>query len=154
MKNMIAKHLDSLADTPLHVLDVGSYDVNGTFRSALPAPWHYTGCDIRSGPNVDIVMSSPERIQDQGYQYDVVICGATLEHVIRPWRLVPEMARMLKADGVLLVSVPWQWEMHDHPCDYWRVLPEGLRLLFSDAGLTVLDVYAKDNFTHGAARRA
>ena len=163
MAFMIGKHLADRFAEPLQVLDVGAYDVNGTFRPVLPPAWRYTGCDIRTGPNVDIVMQSPECIQNNDCEYDVVLCGATLEHVVRPWRLVPEMVRMLKAQtvltpwvtpGTLLISVPWRWEMHDHPSDYWRILPEGLRVLFQDAGLTVLDIYARDNFTHGVARRA
>ena len=44
---------------PLSVLDVGSFDVNGTYRDLIPDAWSYVGLDIRPGPNVDVVVADP-----------------------------------------------------------------------------------------------
>ena len=39
----------------VNVLDIGSYDVNGTYRKIFNDPiYQYTGMDMSSGPNVDI----------------------------------------------------------------------------------------------------
>ena len=149
---LLNKHLGPLCGEPLVILDVGAYDVNGTHRPAMPPAWTYIGSDIRPGPNVDIVQASPYVIQDEGGVFDAVLCSATLEHVGRPWRLVPEMARMLCPQGYLFVGVPWRWERHEHPADYWRILCGGLVILFEDAGLDTVEVYDKDDFTWGVAR--
>ena len=43
----------------LKILDVGSYDVNGSYREIFTAEGHeYDGLDMVKGPNVDICPSS------------------------------------------------------------------------------------------------
>ena len=46
-------------------LDVGSYDVNGTYRPLVEGRgWVYTGLDVSAGPNVDLSLihiSEPTR---------------------------------------------------------------------------------------------
>jgi len=47
-----------------------------------------------------------------------------------------EIHRVLRPDGVLLVSCPFYFHIHSYPSDYWRFTPEGIRLLlegFDDA---------------------
>ena len=47
---------------PYQVLDVGSLDVNGTYRPLIEGRgWSYCGLDIRRGPNVDVVAADPYR---------------------------------------------------------------------------------------------
>ena len=44
---------------PLHggeVVDVGSLDVNGTYRELFGSEWNYTGTDVQQGQNVDVQM--------------------------------------------------------------------------------------------------
>ena len=44
----------------LRILDVGSYDVNGSYKTLFTSPtFEYTGLDMESGPNVDIVPATP-----------------------------------------------------------------------------------------------
>ena len=44
----------------LSVLDVGSFDINGSYRNLFTEDrtWVYTGVDTRKGPNVDYVLTS------------------------------------------------------------------------------------------------
>jgi len=119
------------------VLDVGSYDVNGTFRPLVSGMgWGYTGLDIRSGPNVDIVASDAYAWPVADETYDAVICGNMLHNTAEPWRLVPEMARVLKSGG-LLVIVTHTWgkpPSGKHPIDAWRFMPDGMQVLFDLTG--------------------
>ena len=47
-------------DQQLRVLDVGSYDVNGTYRPLFGnEPWTYEGADLQAGPNVTHVLTDP-----------------------------------------------------------------------------------------------
>lgn len=61
----------------------------------------------------------------------------TLEHVTEPQVVVREMARVLAAGGRLLLIVPHEWEVHQHPHDYFRYTRFGCQLLLERAGLTV-----------------
>ena len=82
-------------DPGLHVADVGSYDVNGTFRE-LFEHCSYTGLDIVEGPGVDRVIT----VDDFGSeQYDVVISGSTLEHVEDMQKWMDNCASITKGGG-------------------------------------------------------
>jgi len=117
------------------LLDVGSYDVNGTYRDLCQRlGYQYTGLDIVPGPNVNIVAPDPYRFPLADANYAVVICGQTLEHVPKPWLFVPELARVLQPGGLLVVGTHHVYPLHRHPVDCWRFLPDGMQVLFDEAG--------------------
>ena len=127
---------------PLRVLDVGSQDVNGTYRAIFEVPtWRYDGLDMAPGPNVDIVLPSPydwRKLEDGSY--DVVVSGQALEHVEFFWITVLEMARVLREGGLCCVIAPSGGPEHRYPVDCWRYYPDGFRALARWARLDVLDV--------------
>ena len=44
----------------LKVIDVGSSDVNGSYKKLFSeSSFEYTGIDMESGPNVDLVVKTP-----------------------------------------------------------------------------------------------
>jgi SAM-dependent methyltransferase len=73
---------------------------------------------------------------DSGF-YDVVISGNVIEHVRKPWRWVPELARVARPGGLVVTITPVSWPYHEAPLDCWRMYPEGLTALYEDAGLAV-----------------
>ncbi len=38
--------------------------------------------------------------------FDIIICADILEHLIDPWKVVKELKRYLKKDGILIASIP------------------------------------------------
>ena len=121
---------------PRRVLDVGSLDVNGTYK-ALFAGDHYTGCDLTPGPNVDVVVPEPYRLPFVDGQFHLVVSGQTLEHSPQPWRLLREMARVTAPGGYVIAINPSTGPAHMTP-DCYRFLPDGMRGLAEWAGLTVV----------------
>lgn len=118
-----------------NVLDVGSYDVNGTFRPLVTGRgWRYTGLDCAAGPNVDIVASDPYHYPIADDQFDVVLSGSTMEHVEAIWRWVPELVRVLRPGGMLAIVTHWQFPEHRYPVDCWRIMEDGMRYLFDLTG--------------------
>ena len=73
--------------------------------------------------------------------FDTVFSSQVLEHVPEPWRMVEEMARVLKPGGCLLLSAPHIWGLHEVPHDYFRFTCYGLQHLAERAGLEVLEVH-------------
>lgn len=61
--------------------------------------------------------------------FDAVICNQVLEHVKKPWICVNEFYRVLKSDGILILSSPFIYQEHNHPIDNWRFTPNGLKIL-------------------------
>jgi len=72
--------------------------------------------------------------------FDTVLNIQVLEHTPRPGALVREMSRVLKDDGLLIVSAPFDFRLHEQPHDYFRYTPHGLRALCEEAGLEVTEV--------------
>lgn len=130
--------MDTLLDKwqgEARVLDVGSLDVNGSFRPlADRRGWRYTGIDLTPGPNVSLVALDPYRYPFADATFDIVFSGSTMEHVTQIWRWVPELARLLKPGGLLALLTHTQWEYHPYPVDCWRIMPDGMRALFDLTG--------------------
>lgn len=47
-----------------------------------------------------------EEIEATDEYFDVLICADVLEHLIDPWRMVNNLARYIKKDGLMIVSLP------------------------------------------------
>jgi hypothetical protein len=54
--------------------------------------------------------------------------------------LVREIARVLKPQGVLLLTVPWSARLHHLPHDYHRFTRARLEALFSGNGFAQIDI--------------
>jgi len=81
------------------------------------------------------------RLPFEDQSFDTVLSVQVLEHTPHPAALLTEMSRVLKADGVLLLSAPFQFRLHEQPYDYYRYSPHGLRALCAAAGLEVSEVH-------------
>lgn len=75
--------------------------------------------------------------------FDTVLSVQVLEHTPHPAALVAEMARVLAPDGLLILTAPFQFRLHEEPHDYFRYSPHGLRQLCGDAGLEVTETLAQ-----------
>jgi SAM-dependent methyltransferase len=97
--------------------------------------------------NADNAEGKPDLVYDGGRlpfddrSFDTVLNIQVLEHTPRPAELVQEMARVLKDDGRLILSAPFQFRLHEQPHDYFRYSPHGLRELCARAGLEVIEVH-------------
>lgn len=118
------------------VLDLGCG--RGKYKDlVLSSADKYTGCDYYKYDNVD-VMSSAENTPFQDGQFDTIICLQVLEHVLRPHKVVNEIARILKPGGYLLLSAPWLHPYHGEPDDYFRFSKDALVYLLEDSGLKII----------------
>lgn len=59
--------------------------------------------------------------------FDNVIMTNLLEHVQEPQKVVNEVYRILKPNGLAVVFVPFMYPIHGDPNDYWRFTDEGLK---------------------------
>lgn len=134
----------------VRVADIGSYDVNGTFRD-LFEHCSYTGLDIAEGPGVDRLIT----LADWGTEtYDVVISGSTIEHVADMAQWARNAISITKPGGLLCIIAPHGlsgWEEHFHPLDCWRIWPDGMRWLFQET--EILDCRNDDKDVVLIARR-
>jgi SAM-dependent methyltransferase len=155
MQEKLAEH--AYHPHELDVLDVGSYDVCGTYRPIVEDMGFrsYTGLDIEDGPNVDVVLDITGEIPAEHLRrYDVVISGQALEHVRQPWRFVEGCRDTLAPGGLLIVIAPWSFAVHKYPIDCWRVLPDGMQGLFDWVGIHMVDTDMSGTDTWAVGRNA
>jgi len=72
--------------------------------------------------------------------FETLLCVQVLEHTPDPQRLVSEMARVMTSDGLMILTAPFSFRVHEAPHDYFRYSPYGLRELCKKAGLEVFEL--------------
>ena len=101
----------------------------------------YQSLDVqRRAPEVDIIADLQDMPQVASETYDLVVCSEVLEHVPRPDRATAEVARILKPNGIFVISVPHLSRLHEEPHDFYRYTHHGIRYLLENAGFQVIRI--------------
>ena len=103
-------------------------------RASVPERYYF-GVDMIPGPGVDIVGDAARTGLADG-SAAMVLALWMLEHARKPHRVIREARRLLIPDGILVVAVPFIFQIHAFPGDYWRWTPDGVRELLSPVGPT------------------
>ena len=142
MKVFRDKYLSRREDTELRILDLGSMEIGGSYRSIFDEEkWEYTGMDLLPGKNVDIVLSDPYNwLEIESNSIDVFISGQTFEHIEYFWRTMLEIARVLKPGALCCIIAPSSGPEHKYPVDCWRFYPDGFKALARYAKLEVSEI--------------
>jgi SAM-dependent methyltransferase len=98
-------------------------------RSFFPES-EYIGCDIREGLGVDRIEDA-ESLTFADATAGTVLLLEILEHLPHPEKALAEAHRVLREDGLLIVSVPFECRLHGFPSDYWRFTASGIHTLLS-----------------------
>lgn len=72
---------------------------------------------------------------------DSIILTQVLEHIDEPHKAMSEVSRILKKDGVLILSVPFIYQAHATPYDYFRFSEYGLKNLLKDYDYEILEFH-------------
>ena len=134
MHNSSLKRMEWFAKTYMKdgkersVLDVGSYDVNGSYKEIFKdIGAEYYGLDMEDGPNVDICPKNAYSWDEiESDKYDVVISGQALEHIEFFWITMEEMIRVTKKGGLICIIAPNGFGEHRYPVDCWRFFTDGM----------------------------
>jgi SAM-dependent methyltransferase len=156
MSEFVATHLAAYRGRPLRILDIGSMNINGSYRELMTdANWRYTGLDMAAGPGVDRVLPSPYDWNElRSASYDVVISGQAFEHIEYPWVTMLEVNRVLKPGGIVCLIAPSGGYEHRYPVDCWRYYPDGMAALARWADLDVVSCitnWSPEGYDDGSA---
>ena len=112
----------------LKILDVGSYDVNGSYKDLFDSKCvEYLGLDMEKGPNVDLVPKNTYDWQELNTDsFDIVISGQALEHIEFFWETMKEIIRVAKEGALICIIAPNGFEEHRYPVDCWRFHTDGM----------------------------
>lgn len=120
------------------VLEVGSRNVNGTVKYFFLGT--YIGIDMVPGVEVDIVARA-DNLPFDDERFDVVICTEMLEHDPYFWKSIQEMWRVLRWDGLLLLTTRGiGFPLHEYPSDYWRFTNAAILHLLTDSKFSIVEL--------------
>jgi SAM-dependent methyltransferase len=112
---------------------------NAKYRNLIkPCTSEYIAFDMVPGEHIDVVgdaLNPP--FQDE--TFDTVLSTQTLEHVEKPWVVVQEIKRILKPDGVCIITAPFLIPYHADPYDFFRYTKQGLESLFKNEGFEIIE---------------
>ncbi|HEY4149912.1 MAG TPA: methyltransferase domain-containing protein [Chitinophagaceae bacterium] len=78
--------------------------------------------------------------------FDAVFCGEVVEHIFNPDEILPEIVRVMKPGGRLLLTVPFCWNEHEVPFDYARYTSFGITHLLEKHQLRVIRLKKSGSF--------
>ena len=137
------------------VLDAGAGE--GAYKSYFPGQ-RYVGLDLGIGDQkwdytqLDVLGDLTSLPFADGV-FDAALNIVTLEHVKDPARVLHELARVLRPGGRLLLVVPHEWEVHQHPHDFFRYTKFGVEELAARAGLRVVSLEPGGGYFRLLSRR-
>lgn len=101
----------------------------------------YVGCDIvqSSDKKVDIICLATN-IDAADKSYDTVFSTQVMEHVDNSDLMMKECNRVLKPEGIFILSVPFCWELHEEPYDFFRFTKYGLKELCNRNNFEILEL--------------
>lgn len=141
MKEFAEKYCEKIAlksSKKLRILDVGSLDINGTYKQIFPPEsFEYVGADIVYGGNVDVWLERPYSWIFEKESFDFVIAGQTIEHSEFPGKILDEMFRVCTKGGYACIISP-SWGDKCYPGDT-------LSKAVKKAGFEIVDAYKNNN---------
>lgn len=120
MYQEIDHYIQSLNPSSLHALEISGSRWRG-HGFASYCRIDYPEYDVCAGPL-------------QGEKFDLVIMDQVLEHVLWPLRAVSNVRRMLRSNGVFIVTTPFLIRIHNYPVDCCRWTELGMKHLLAEAG--------------------
>jgi SAM-dependent methyltransferase len=122
------------------VLDIGcgNKPYYALFEGKISA---YIGCDVvqSSLQKVDVICEATQ-IPLANESFDTAFSTQAIEHVYDHRRLVSEANRLLKMDGIFILSGPMYWHLHEEPYDFFRFTKYGFTELLQTQGFEVLEI--------------
>lgn len=88
-------------------------------------------------PDLHMCLDATRPFPLQDDSVDTVFCYSVLEHTPAPWKVLPEIYRILKPNGYAIISVPFVFYLHGIPHDYFRFSKYGISKLAADAGFSI-----------------
>ena len=93
--------------------------------------WNYSGLDVIADlENTPFIPNC----------FHLVICTQVMEHVKEPQAVLLELFRVMKEEGVLCLSAPQGWGVHQAPYDFFRFTHFGLNYLLKKAGFNHISI--------------
>ena len=82
-------------------------------------------------PCIDIICDISDMKSIASESIGLVLNLESLEHLPYPQKAIDEILRVLRPNGLLILTTVMHFKIHRAPKDYWRFTPDGVELLLS-----------------------
>jgi SAM-dependent methyltransferase len=112
----------------------------------------YIGLDFDSeghshaNENIDVIYDG-KKIPFSDEHFDSVFSSEVFEHIFNLEEIIPEIKRVMKKQGKILITCPFVWNEHEVPIDFARYTQFALKHLFEKNGFEVLVLDKSGDFT-------
>ena len=140
LKSSLRSLASVLPPGPLLDIGCGSMPYRNIFKLASP----YHGLEIdqkrnRENTRVDFFYNG-KILPFPNSTYSVIFSSQVLEHCFEPELLLSECSRVLKPDGMLVLTIPFMWPEHEQPWDSQRFTSFGLINRLEKSGFSIVSV--------------
>lgn len=127
------------------IIDIGGKKTNkrGLFDIDKVSP-DVTYVNLEKKDNPDI-LADARSIPLPDNSFDTVIMGELLEHVFDPSAVLKEAHRLLKPNGIILITVPFMVGVHGDPHDFGRYTKTFWEKLAENIGFNVTEIEQHGN---------
>ena len=123
------RRLLALLERPARILVVGGGSLGNGVEELYAADVEVIGFDLY-GSDLTQLVADAHAIPLAAGCVDAVVVQAVLEHVLDPARVVAEIHRVLRPDGLVYAETPFLQQVHAGPYDFTRFTASGHRYLF------------------------
>lgn len=136
IESVVSQFIKPLANK----ITLADYGCGNRPYEPIVAPFvaNYIGIDLPENPRADVHVSAQGNIELVNETLDAVLSTQVLEHVENPTHYLSEAYRVLKKDGLLILSTHGYWMFHPDPTDFWRWTSTGLQKIVTEAGFEVI----------------
>lgn len=111
----------------------------------------YIGCDVydsghdNNDKKVDVFYDG-YTLPFESESFDTVLTTQVLEHVQHFDEVFKELVRVLKKDGIFIITVPFIGEEHEKPYDFRRFTSFGIKNIFEKYDIELLEIKKSTNY--------
>lgn len=82
----------------------------------------YLGIDYNQNQQSSVnILANIEQLPLIESSFDMILCTEVVEHVLRPDLALSELCRTLKPNGILIITTPFAYPLHEEPFDFCRL---------------------------------
>lgn len=121
------------------------------YKSLFTEATEYLGVDIENEghshekENIDFYYDG-KKLPFEDQSFDHIFSSEVLEHVFNYDEILPELYRVLRKDGYILITVPFSWEEHEVPFDNCRFTQFGIKYLLEKHGFRIVSIEKSGHF--------
>ncbi len=127
------------------ILEIGSG--NRRLEELLGTNKHYIGLDYpdsgRRYQGLPDVWGDAMHLPLQDNSIDCIAMLEVIEHLYDPQKALFEAARVIKNSGIMVITTPFLYPIHDAPFDFWRITNYQLKKISLDSGFIILSSQEK-----------